>query len=251
MYKQLIPAEMITRKVEANQSLTTDRCSNAPPRRRNENQAAKPAAPTDQTIAKTNIILIVDDDYAVRTALKKLLEGERYQVHLAQDASEAMSYFKSRPIDMVILDLKLRLESGWKVFEEMTETNPFVPTIIITAEWGQQERAATLGVEGFVEKPIDVPAFLEMIRDLLAETPEARVDRICGRDEYCRHVVRQIEPLLNQIEERRTAPFQLSTALQSALQARPATGSAGDYGASRDLGFKALFRGGSETTTQR
>ena len=227
MYQQLVPAEMIARKVPANPS--------PPDRGRMENRAAKPAASTDEKPMKINNILIVDDDCAVRKALKKLLEAERYQVLLAQDAGEALNCFNSQPIDMVILDLKLRLECGWKVFEEMTETNPFVPTIIITAEWGQQERAATLGVEGLVEKPIDVPVFLEMIRNLLAETPEARLDRICGQNEYCRHVIRQVAPLLHQIEERRTAPLQLSTVLQAALQSRPAIGGTGDYGGSLNL----------------
>lgn len=256
MYKQMISADVIARRPndtlgELRDGAITaqteclplpDKYTSAPSRLRVDSQPLKLKSSTVMMPMITTKILIVDDDYGVRNALTKLLEAERYQVYSAQDASEAMKCFKSRHIDLVILDLKLRFESGWKVFEEMTETNPFVPTIIITAEWGQQERAATLGVEGLVEKPIDVPIFLEMIRGLLVETPEARLKRICGQNEYCRHVVRQMEPLLNQFEERRTAPFRLSTALQAALQSRPVTGGAGDYGANLDLGFKAFIR---------
>lgn len=256
MYKQMIPADVIARSpsdalgeprngastAQAQCLPAPDKYTSAPSRVGVDSQPSKLKPSTVIMPIKTTKILIVDDDYGVRNALTKLLEAERYQVYSAQDASEAMKCFKSRHINLVILDLNLRFESGWKVFEKMTETNPFVPTIIITAEWGQQERATTFGVEGLVEKPIDVPIFLEMIRGLLVETPEARLKRICGQNEYCRHVVRQMEPLLNRLEERRTAPFRLSTALQAALQSRPATGSAGDYGVNSDLGFKTFIR---------
>lgn len=144
-------------------------------------------------------LLVVDDDHSVLASLKKLLEAEHYEVYPAQDATEAIEKFESNRIDLVILDINLGAENGWQVFQDMTVTNPFVPTIIITAEWGQREKAVALGVEGLIEKPVDVPVFLEMIRDLLAESTEEKHERICGREEYCRFVPRHYEPYLRTV----------------------------------------------------
>lgn len=159
---------------------------------------------------KTPKLLLVDDDHSVRESLQKLLIAEHYDVYPASDVIGAMEHFKTERIDLVILDINLGTDNGWNVFEKMTAINPFVPTIIITAEWGQQERAVTLGVEALVEKPIDVLAFLKMIRSLLAETKEERMKRICGDDEYCRYVAGHHETFLRSLLERHNTPFKLS-----------------------------------------
>jgi hypothetical protein len=66
-------------------------------------------------------------------------------------------------------------------------------------------------VEGLIEKPIYVPAFLEMIRDLLAETTEGRLKRICGNEAYCRYISRHYEPYLRALQERYAAPLKLTS----------------------------------------
>lgn len=174
-------------------------------------------------------LLIVDDDRSVLESLKKLLEAEHYEVYLARNANEAIVIFKSNQIDLVILDINLGVDNGWKVFEKMTATNPFVPTIMITAEWGQRGPAVTLGVEGLIEKPIDVPALLEMIRDLLAENSEARRQRICNDEAYFRYVARHYEPFMKLLEDQHAAPLKLSTALKAALLSLSPTSEAAEH----------------------
>lgn len=159
-------------------------------------------------------ILLIEDDDSVRESLQKLLEAEHYQVHPAYDAIGALQQFKADRTDLVVLDINLGLDNGWEVFEALTKINPFVPTIVITAEWGQRERAVTLGVEGLIEKPIDVPVFLKMIRDLLAETTEAKLNRICGNEEYSHYVPRHYEPYLQRLLERYNAPLRMASGPQ-------------------------------------
>lgn len=167
-------------------------------------------------------LLVVDDDYSVLASLKKLLEAEHYEVYPARDATEAIEKLRANRIELVILDINLGAENGWKVFQDMTVTNPFVPTIIITAECGQREKAVALGVEGLVEKPIDVPVFLEMIRDLLAESTEEKHERICGSDEYCRYVARHYEPYLRLLQEPYETPFRMPSDGIVSPEKRPA-----------------------------
>lgn len=158
-------------------------------------------------------LLVVDDDHSVRESLKKLLESEGYEVLPACDGVDALNYFKSHRVDLVVLDLNLATDNGWKVFDRMTHTNPFVPTIIITAESGQHERAVAAGVEALIEKPIDVPVFLKIINDLLAETREQRTERVCGDDDYCHYVTGSFESHPKFLNERHSAPLRFSTAL--------------------------------------
>lgn len=162
-------------------------------------------------------LLVVDDDHAVRESLRRLLEAEHYDVQTARDGTDALDQFKSKGPDLVILDLNLGEHDGWKVFQAMMDVNPFVPTIIITAEFDQHEHAVAAGVEALVEKPIDVPVFLETIRELLTETSEQRLERVCGDDAYCRYVASKYATLLDLHEERHSAPLKLSLSLQARL----------------------------------
>ena len=90
-------------------------------------------------------LLVVNDDASVLEAMTKLLAAEGYEVLAARDGAGALSHFKSGWVDLVVLDLNLGTDDGWDVFRKMAELNPFVPTVIITAECGQRERAQAAG----------------------------------------------------------------------------------------------------------
>jgi CheY-like chemotaxis protein len=181
-------------------------------------------------------LLVVDDDHSVRESLRKLLEAEHYDVHTAKAGVDALDYFTFNSTDLVVLDLNLSTDDGWEVFHTMAEVNPFVPTIIITAESDQRRRAVAVGVEALIEKPIDVPAFLKIIRDLLAETSKGRLERICGDDRYCRYLATHSEPFLKLHNERHSMPLKLSSALSAALSPLTQADEASDHGESF-LGF--------------
>jgi len=165
-------------------------------------------------------LLVVDNDPSVRQSLTKLAEMEDFAVLSARDAEGAIDLFSCGLADLVVLDLNLGEDSGWKVFEKMKELNPFVPAIIITADPDQREIAIAAGAEALIEKPMDVAAFLRIVRDLLAETSEERLARVCGDDEYCRYVAGYHAPFFRHLDERRSAPLKLSPSLAAALSVR-------------------------------
>jgi len=88
-------------------------------------------------------------------------------------------------MDLVVLDINLDAANGWEIYERMMFANPGVPTIVMIAEAEQRTRARACGVETLVEKPIDVPALLEMIRRLLAEPATTRLKRFGQHDVHC------------------------------------------------------------------
>ena len=114
-------------------------------------------------------ILIVDDDPSIRNGLKKLLEKANYDVTLAGDGFEAVDRFFSEPIDLLLLDLNMPGKDGWAASENITRTNPYVPTIIMTGLPDQFPIASAAGAGALLEKPLNPEELLCVIEDLLGE----------------------------------------------------------------------------------
>jgi DNA-binding response OmpR family regulator len=60
----------------------------------------------------------------------------------------------------------------------MNVAQPMLPVIVITARPHQYPQAADLGVDGLMEKPLNLPVLLRAIRDLLGETEAERTRRL-------------------------------------------------------------------------
>ncbi len=133
-------------------------------------------------------VLIVDDDSSVRKSISRVLKDAGYEVSQARDEQEAMTQFDSKQIDLVLLDLGLPNRSGWDMFEGFTSRNPTLPIIIITGRAGQFEIAMAAGVGALMEKPLDAAQLLQTMHDLLIETEEARLRRMCGYTRDVRYI---------------------------------------------------------------
>lgn len=131
--------------------------------------------------AARKIILVVDDDEQVCKSLTKVLRAEKYEVETAADGLEAVELFKSKRIDLVLLDLNLPFNSGWDVFEKLTALDPVLPIIIVTGRNNQSELAEAAGISALMEKPLNVPVLMQTIAKLLAEEPAARLKRLVGK----------------------------------------------------------------------
>ncbi len=112
-------------------------------------------------------ILLVDDDRSVRESVARLLEVEGYEVQCAATGDEALQIVRTLPVQLVLLDVNLPVQNGWKVYEELEGRNPSLPVIIITARPNQWWRAAATGVEALMEKPLDFTKLLKTIEMLL------------------------------------------------------------------------------------
>jgi DNA-binding response OmpR family regulator len=162
-------------------------------------------------------ILLLDDDHSVRGSLVKVLELENYEVLPVNNGADALDTFRLSPVDLVVLDINLEEEDGWSLFEKMKELKPFIPAIITTTEFDQRENAVAAGAEALIEKPMDVPAFLEIVRDLLIASSGQSPRQVCGHPARCRYVPGYHTPLLWQLDERCFAPLKLSRSLNAVL----------------------------------
>ncbi len=135
-------------------------------------------------------VLVVDDDHAIRESLGKVLRKAGYEVVLAASGWEAEAQFEPERIDLLILDLGLPSQSGWDVFEHLTTRYPSVPVIVLTGLPNQFRMARAAGVGALFEKPVEVPALLTAMEELLAESGEVRLHRLRGDRQDTRYVPR-------------------------------------------------------------
>ena len=133
-------------------------------------------------------ILLLDDDPAVRRMLRRVLEDEDYLVTCASNGKEAIQKAAGENVALVLLDLNLPEENGWQVLERLTLDHPAMPVIVITARSNQIFPALASGVGALMEKPLDLPKLLEIIRSLLDEPAEKRLARIAGRPSEFRYI---------------------------------------------------------------
>jgi CheY-like chemotaxis protein len=123
-------------------------------------------------------VMIADDDLPVRGSLVALLEAEGYAVDEAGDGMEAVAMAIKRLPDLVLLDLNMPRWDGWTAFTQLERVTPLLPIIVITARPNQYEKAVKLGVDAFMEKPLDIPLLLTAIKRFTSEDEQQHLRRI-------------------------------------------------------------------------
>jgi len=100
-------------------------------------------------------LLFIEDDDAIRVALKLALEDEGYEVREAPDGRAGLAAFAEREPDLVLLDLRLPDLSGFEVCRSLRSSS-IVPIIIVTAQTDTYDLVAGLeaGADDYVTKPV-------------------------------------------------------------------------------------------------
>ena len=109
-------------------------------------------------------LLVVDDDLAVRESITRVLEAEGYQVSSAASCPDAIHEFDRRPIDMVLLDLNLGKEEGWRAFHALKERRPSLPIIVTSGKADELRHSSAEYASGVLEKPFDMPVLLTILK---------------------------------------------------------------------------------------
>jgi len=118
----------------------------------------------------------------VRASLAEVLESEGYVVDQARNGIEAVSRTIQHQPDLVLLDLNMPQWDGWTAFSQLDRVEPLLPIIVITARPNQYEKAVRLGVDAFMEKPLDFHVLLAAVASLVKEDPAVRVKRVTQRE---------------------------------------------------------------------
>lgn len=118
------------------------------------------------------IILVVDDDPDILTAIRTTLSDSGAEIETAGDGVKAVELAERLEPDLVILDIMLPKKSGFLVLERIKKekkrgTKPYV--IMITGNQGSRHReyAQTLGVDEYLSKPFAMDQLVGAMQKLL------------------------------------------------------------------------------------
>ena len=106
-------------------------------------------------------ILIVEDDIALASFIRKGLEAEHHTIDTAQDGEEGRSMALGIDYDLVVLDLTLPGVDGLSVLRSLRQRKANLPVMILTARSRVEDRVQCLdsGADDYLVKPF---SFLEL-----------------------------------------------------------------------------------------
>ena len=104
-----------------------------------------------------DLVLIVDDDEAVRTTLYKVIRSNGLDAHQAASGKEALQMVQDRHYDLILLDVNMQGMDGFTVVQQLRSRNVRTPIIIVS---GRKEDYDTLygldiGADDYVTKPFN------------------------------------------------------------------------------------------------
>lgn len=110
-------------------------------------------------------ILLIEDEAVLRMTFKYALERHGYAVTTAQSGREGMECCRSVQPDLIVSDLFLPDNEGFKLIEILHREYPAIEIIAMSGIAGPagQNLARQLGASAFVAKPIDTSTFMRFI----------------------------------------------------------------------------------------
>ena len=120
-------------------------------------------------MSSQNRILIAEDDEAVRSAIRRALEHEGYEVTVAEDGARALEISKNMPPDLYLLDVMMPKVDGLSVCRTLRQRGDTTPIIVVTARHLVSDRVAGLdaGADDYLVKPFALDELLARVRALL------------------------------------------------------------------------------------
>jgi two-component system KDP operon response regulator KdpE len=140
---------------------------------------------TETQTAAAPVVLVVDDETAIRRALEVNLVARGYRVATASTGEEALAAAARVHPDLVVVDLGLPGISGREVIEGLRGwTN--VPVIVLSARDAEPEKVAALdaGADDYVTKPFGIDEFLARLRAALRRSVPAAEEPVVRTDDF-------------------------------------------------------------------
>ena len=153
-------------------------------------------------------ILIIDDERAIRRALREIFEFEQFEVDEAENGKQGLEKAFAQSYDIIFCDIKMPELDGMEVLEEITKANIDVPVIMISGHGNIETAVQAIrnGAFDFIEKPLDLNRILVTIRNardksvLVEETKQLKTtvkrfkgSSIIGETEPIIHIKEMIE----------------------------------------------------------
>ena len=118
--------------------------------------------------AKKHTILICDDEEGIRESFKLIL-GDLYQLHFANNGLEALETLKGFVPDLMLLDIKMPKMHGMEILKQVKKLKPSLPVIIVTGYQSVEmaQEALKNGAADYIPKPFESKQILKVIAQII------------------------------------------------------------------------------------
>ena len=114
-------------------------------------------------------LLVVDDEANIRLLYSQELSDEGYEVVTAGSALEAVERLEGAEFDLVVLDIKLKNESGIELLQRIVKERHTLPVILCTAFSCYKDDFSAWLADGYVVKSSDMQELKDEIKRVLAK----------------------------------------------------------------------------------
>jgi CheY-like chemotaxis protein len=123
-------------------------------------------------LARSPVILVVDDETVVREVVRRALEREGFQVLVAGSGAEALDMCQACevPIDLAVLDVVMPVMDGIELLRCLRGRFAAIPVLFTSADWRQEELLATdlaPADRHFMAKPFTAQELVRRVKDEL------------------------------------------------------------------------------------
>jgi signal transduction histidine kinase/DNA-binding response OmpR family regulator len=171
-----------------------------------ENVTPQPAAAPQTSAPGKPVILLIDDDPAVRDVFGRYLAREGYEVRQAADGRSGLEMARALKPAMIILDVMMPGMDGWTVLGELKndpELNA-VPVIMATL-LDDRELGYTLGAQEYLTKPVERDRLVSVVRNHVKKGDVLVVDDDPGTREMLRRTLEKNAFTVREAENGRVA----------------------------------------------
>lgn len=112
-------------------------------------------------------ILIVDDEPNVRLVYKEVLSEKGYEVLEAESSRETFDILNRESIDLLVLDIKLRYESGLDILQRVSKQFPQIPVVLCSAYISFQNDYTSWLADSYIVKSSDPEDLLKEIEKII------------------------------------------------------------------------------------
>jgi CheY-like chemotaxis protein len=122
-----------------------------------------------KTQASRHVVLVVDDEFLVRSVLSEILKDAGFQVLQAESAGDAIGILEKLPqVDLVFSDVKMPGMDGFELARWVNEHKSDLPVILASGYAGKTNMACELRCTEVLKKPFDFDTVIEKIRDTIS-----------------------------------------------------------------------------------
>lgn len=129
-------------------------------------------------MTQKKIVLVVEDDPAIRRGLVDALTFAGYQPIACSDGQDGLTTALGAQLDLAILDVVLPHRSGFEILAEVRKARPALPVILVTARGAENDRVHGLqtGADDYVVKPFSSKELLARVAAVLRRSAERPSD---------------------------------------------------------------------------